>query len=191
MAFSQTHPITTPTQMPAEISDRQPQSDYGQDRSLRMLLDQPIQAMMPSANGTSQSGQNNAGRQQGKFVPEQQMLPPQLQMPPVTCSTVRAPGPSPAFSPSMMIPHTNFTSHQTHPPVHLPQWPQQQVQQHHLYLQMQTPESVQGSQGQRIFQSSHLPQQNSMGYFLHPQQQACHAEGQPCNLQDLPEMQLP
>ncbi|KYO32838.1 hypothetical protein Y1Q_0009417 [Alligator mississippiensis] len=184
-------PCVTSSQMPAEISDRQPQSDYGQDRSLRMLLDQPIQAMMPSANGTSQSGQNNAGRQQGKFVPEQQMLPPQLQMPPVTCSTVRAPGPSPVFSPSVMIPHTNFASHQTHPPVHLPQWPQQQVQQHHLYLQMQTPESVQGSQGQRIFQSSHLPQQNSMGYFLHPQQQACHAEGQPCNLQDLPEMQLP
>ncbi|XP_065412774.1 circadian clock protein PASD1 isoform X4 [Chrysemys picta bellii] len=161
MVFSQTQPITVSAQMPTEMSERQQPSDYSQDRSLR-------------------------------FVPEQQMLPPPLQMQPITCSTVRAPAPSPVFTPSVMIPQANFTSHQTQPPVHLHQWPpQQQVQQQHLYLQMQAPESVQGSQNQRIFQPSHIPQQNTMGYFLQPQQQSHHPQGQSCNLQDLPEMQLP
>ncbi|XP_032625346.1 circadian clock protein PASD1 isoform X1 [Chelonoidis abingdonii] len=192
MVFSQTHPITVSAQMPTEMSERQQPSDYSQDRSLRMLLDQPVQALMPSANGSNQSSQNSAGRQQAKFVPEQQMLPPPLQMQPITCSTVRAPAPSPVFTPSVMIPQANFTSHQTQPPVHLHQWPpQQQVQQQHLYLQMQAPESVPGSQNQRIFQPSHTPQQNTMGYFLHPQQQSHHPQGQSCNLQDLPEIQLP
>lgn len=72
----------------------------------------------------------------GRFVAEQQILPPPIQMQPITCSTVRPPAPSPVFSPSLMIPHTSFTSHQANTPVHLHQWPQQQVQQHRLYLQV-------------------------------------------------------
>ncbi|KFV55430.1 Neuronal PAS domain-containing protein 2, partial [Gavia stellata] len=35
MVFSQTHPITVAAQMPTDGSERQPQSDYSQDRSLR------------------------------------------------------------------------------------------------------------------------------------------------------------
>ncbi|PKU40314.1 neuronal pas hypothetical protein [Limosa lapponica baueri] len=136
MVFSQTHPITVAAQMPTEGSERQPQSDYSQDRSLRMLLDQSIQAMMPATNSSGQSTQSSASRQQGKFVAEQQILPPSIQMQPITCSTVRPPAPSPVFSPSLMIPHTSFTSHQANTPVHLHQWPQQQVQQHRLYLQV-------------------------------------------------------
>ncbi|XP_074863844.1 circadian clock protein PASD1 isoform X2 [Carettochelys insculpta] len=191
MVFSPAHPITVSAQLPADMRERQQPSDYSQDRSLRMLLDQPVQALMPSANGSNQSSQNSAGRQQAKFVPEQQMLLPPLQMQPITCSTVRAPDPSPVLTPSVMIPQANFTSHQTHLPVHLNQWPpHQQVQQHHFYLQMQAPESVQGSQTQRGFQPSHIPQQNTMGYFLRPQQRH-QLQGQSCNLQDLPEMQLP
>ncbi|XP_010146205.1 PREDICTED: neuronal PAS domain-containing protein 2-like, partial [Eurypyga helias] len=132
---AQAHPITVAAQMPADGSNRQPQSDYSQDRSLRMLLDQSIQAMMPAANGSGQSTQSSASRQQGKFVAEQQILPPPIQMQPITCSTARPPAPSPIFSPSLMIPHTSFTSHQANTPVHLHQWPQQQVQPHRLYLQ--------------------------------------------------------
>uniref|UniRef100_A0A8B9N4Y3 Circadian clock protein PASD1 n=1 Tax=Accipiter nisus TaxID=211598 RepID=A0A8B9N4Y3_9AVES len=191
MVFSQTHPITVAAQMPTDGSERQPQSDYSQDRSLRMLLDQSIQAMMPAANGSGQATQSSASRQQGKFVAEQQILPPPIQMQPVTCSTVRPPAPSPVFSPSLMIPHTSFTSHQANTPVHLHQWPQQQVQQHRLYLQMQGPEPVPGGPTQCIFQPPHAPQQNPLSYFLHPQQQNRHAQGQTCNLPDLPEMQLP
>ncbi|XP_049683301.1 circadian clock protein PASD1 isoform X3 [Accipiter gentilis] len=66
MVFSQTHPITVAAQMPTDGSERQPQSDYSQDRSLRMLLDQSIQAMMPAANGSGQATQSSASRQQGK-----------------------------------------------------------------------------------------------------------------------------
>ncbi|XP_019326574.1 circadian clock protein PASD1 [Aptenodytes patagonicus] len=191
MVFSQTHPITVAAQIPTDGSERQPQSDYSQDRSLRMLLDQSIQAMMPAANSSGQSTQSSASRQQGKFVAEQQILPPPIQMQPITCSTARPPAPSPVFSPSLMIPHTSFTSHQANTPVHLHQWPQQQVQQHRLYLQMQGPEPVPGGPTQRIFQPPHTTQQNPLSYFLHPQQQSRHAQGQACNLPDLPEMQLP
>ncbi|KFR05210.1 Neuronal PAS domain-containing protein 2, partial [Nipponia nippon] len=35
MVFSQTHPITVAAQMPTDGGERQPQPDYGQDRSLR------------------------------------------------------------------------------------------------------------------------------------------------------------
>ncbi|XP_040470804.1 circadian clock protein PASD1 isoform X4 [Falco naumanni] len=191
MVFSQTHPIAVAAQTSTEGSERQPPSDYSQDRSLRMLLDQSIQAMMPATNSSGQPVQSSAGRQQGKFVAEQQILPPPIQMQPVTCSTVRPPAPSPVFSPSLMIPHTSFTSHQANTPVHLHQWPQQQVQQHRLYLQMQGPELVPGGPTQRIFQPPPTPQQNPLSYFLHPQQQSRHAQGQACNLPDMPEMQLP
>ncbi|XP_056215349.1 circadian clock protein PASD1 isoform X1 [Falco biarmicus] len=191
MVFSQAHPIAVAAQTSTEGSERQPPSDYSQDRSLRMLLDQSIQAMMPATNSSGQPVQSSASRQQGKFVAEQQILPPPIQMQPVTCSTVRPPAPSPVFSPSLMIPHTSFTSHQANTPVHLHQWPQQQVQQHRLYLQMQGPELVPGGPTQRIFQPPHTPQQNPLSYFLHPQQQSRHAQGQACNLPDMPEMQLP
>ncbi|RMB98376.1 hypothetical protein DUI87_25282 [Hirundo rustica rustica] len=191
MVFSQTHPIAVAAQVPTDSSERQPPADYSQDRSLRMLLDQSIQAVMPTANSNCQPVQSSASRQQGKFVAEQQSLPPPAQGQPVTCSAARPPAPPPIFSPSLMIPHPSFTSHQPNTPVHLHQWPQQQVQQHRLYLQMQGPELVPGAPTQRIFQPPHAPQQNPLSYFLHPQQQGHHAQGQPCNLPDLPEMQLP
>lgn len=35
MVFSQAHPITVAAQVPADGGERQPQSDYSQDRSLR------------------------------------------------------------------------------------------------------------------------------------------------------------
>ncbi|XP_061862535.1 circadian clock protein PASD1 isoform X2 [Colius striatus] len=190
MVFSQTHPVTVAAQMPTNSSERQPPSDYSQDRSLRMLLDQSVQAAVPPANSSGQATQSSASRQPGKFVAEQ-ILPPPVQMQPITCSTVRPPAPSPVFSPSLMIPHASFTSHQANTPLHLHQWPQQQVQQHRLYLQMPGPEPVPGGPAQRIFQPPHAQQPNPLSYFLQPPQQSRHAQGQACNLPDLPEMQLP
>nr|XP_014120755.1 circadian clock protein PASD1 [Zonotrichia albicollis]XP_014120756.1 circadian clock protein PASD1 [Zonotrichia albicollis]XP_026647753.1 circadian clock protein PASD1 [Zonotrichia albicollis] len=190
MVFSQAHPIAVAAQVPADSTERQTPAEYSQDRSLRMLLDQSIQAMMPTANSSCQPVQSSASRQQGKFVAEQQSLaPPAAQ--PATCSPARPAAPPPIFSPSLLVPHSSFTSHQPSTPLHLHQWPQQQVQQHRLYLQMQGPELVPGAPTQRIFQPPHAPQQNPLSYFLHPQQQSHHTQGQPCNLPDLPEMQLP
>ncbi|XP_030823454.1 circadian clock protein PASD1 isoform X1 [Camarhynchus parvulus] len=192
MVFSQAHPITVAAQVPTDSTERQPAAEYSQDRSLRMLLDQSIQAMMPTANSSCQPVQSSASRQQGKFVAEQQSLaPPAAQVQPSTCSPARPPALPPIFSPSLIVPHSSFTSHQPSTPLHLHQWPQQQVQQHRLYLQMQGPELVPGAPTQRIFQPPHAPQQNPLSYFLHPQQQSHHTQGQPCNLPDLPEMQLP
>uniref|UniRef100_A0ACB8FYK6 Uncharacterized protein n=1 Tax=Sphaerodactylus townsendi TaxID=933632 RepID=A0ACB8FYK6_9SAUR len=195
------HPITVSTPIPAETTDRQQQQqqqqqqqpEFSQDRSLRMLLDQPVQPLMSSANGNSQSSQSSAGRQQAKFPQEQQGLPPAIQMQPITCTAIRTSAPAPVFTPSVMIPHTNVTAQQSHLPGTLHQWQPQQVQQHHLYLQMQgATEPVQAGQNQHMFQPSHLPQQNAtIGYFHHPQPQNHHLQGQPCGLQDLPEMQMP
>lgn len=60
-----------------------------------------------------------------------------------------------------------------------------------VFPQMQGPEAVPGGPSPRVFQPAHVPQQNPLSYFLHPQPQSRHAQGQACNLQDLPEMQLP
>nr|XP_021140737.1 neuronal PAS domain-containing protein 2-like [Columba livia] len=181
VVFSQTRPVTVAAQMPTEGSERQPQSDYSQDRSLR-------------------------------FVAEQQILPSPIQMQPITCSTVRPPAPSPVFSPSLMIPHTSFTSHQANTPVHLHHkcghepsllWVRvlvgctevlrtNDIDSRIMMLgEMQAPEPVPGGPTQRIFQPPHTPQQNPLSYFLQPQPQSRHAQGQACNLPDLPEMQLP
>ncbi|XP_010713812.1 neuronal PAS domain-containing protein 2 isoform X2 [Meleagris gallopavo] len=189
--FSQAHPITVAAQLPTDVSERQMQSDYSQDRSLRMLLDQSIQAMVPAANGSAQPTPSSASRQPGKFVAEQQPLPPVTQMQPISGNTVRPPAPSPVLSPSVMLPHGSFVAHPASTPLHLHPWPQQQVQQHRLYLQMPGAEAVPGGPSPRVFQPPHLPQQSPLSYFLHPQPQGRHAQGQPCNLPDLPEMQLP
>ncbi|KAJ7310456.1 hypothetical protein JRQ81_007375, partial [Phrynocephalus forsythii] len=126
-----------------------------------------------------------------RFTQDQQGLPPAIQMQPITCTTIRAPTPSPIFTPSVMIPHANVAAPQTHPPSTLQQWQPQQLQQHHLYLQMHS--APDQGQSQRLFQQAHLPPQNAtLGYFHHPQQlQSRHLPGQPCGLQDMPEMQLP
>ncbi|XP_040179751.1 circadian clock protein PASD1 isoform X2 [Rana temporaria] len=112
-----------------------------------------------------------------------------LQMQPVTSNnnsnTVISSHSAPVYSPSVMIPQSRFTQQQTHPAVHL-QHCQQQPVQPHLYLQMQTSDSMQTGQSQQIYQQPHIPQPNAMGYFLHPQQQS-----QSGSLSDLSEMQLP
>ncbi|XP_062998179.1 circadian clock protein PASD1 [Elgaria multicarinata webbii] len=155
MVFSQMHPITVSAPMPAEMGERQQQPDYNQERSLRFAQEQQ----------------------------QQQGLPPTVQMQPITCAAIRAPTPSPVFTPSVMIPHASVTAQQSHPPGSLHQWQPQQVQQHHLYLQMPGP--AEPGQGQRLFQPPHLlPQNPAMGYFRPPQAQSRHLQGQP-------EMQLP
>ncbi|KAJ1197936.1 hypothetical protein NDU88_001780 [Pleurodeles waltl] len=144
-----------------------------------------VAAQVPTDINTRQQSSDYSQERQLRFVQDPQMLPPSLTMQPITCSAVIAPHPPPAFTPTVMIPHASFSTHQALPTVHLQQQ-QQQVQQHHLYVQMQAPESIQGSPAQRIFQPSHIQQQNTLGYFLHPQQQS-----QTGSLSDLPEMQLP
>uniref|UniRef100_A0A1W7RJ11 Neuronal PAS domain-containing protein 2-like protein n=1 Tax=Agkistrodon contortrix contortrix TaxID=8713 RepID=A0A1W7RJ11_AGKCO len=188
MVFTQTGPLTVPSPMPPELGERPQPSDYNPDGNLRMLLDQPVQSLMPSASGNNHTSQSS--RPQTKFTQEPQSLPSNVQLQPVTCAAIRAPVPSPGFAPSVMIPHPNVTVPQSHPASTLHQWPPQPVQQHHLYLQMQS--AAEPGQNQHLFQQPPLPQQTTaLGYFHHPQPPSHHLQGQPCNLQDLPEMQLP
>ncbi|KAM8800294.1 LOW QUALITY PROTEIN: neuronal PAS domain-containing protein 2-like [Eudromia elegans] len=192
MVFSQAHPVAVAAQVPAEGGDRQQQAEYSQDRSLRRLLGRSVhtRGFAMSVPGVG-SFCSYSFPSLGRFVPEQQVLPAAIQMQAITSSTARPPAPTPIFSPSLMIPHTTFASHQMSTPVHLHQWPQQQVQQHRLFLQMQGPEPVPGAPSQRVFQPPHASQQSAMGYLVHPQQPSRRAQGQPCGLPDLPELPLP
>ncbi|XP_060537649.1 neuronal PAS domain-containing protein 2-like isoform X1 [Pantherophis guttatus] len=190
MAFSQTHPLPVPSPMPQELGERTQPSDYNQEGNLRMLLDQPVPSLMSSTSGNNQTSQSNTSRQQTKFPQEPQSLPSAIQMQPVTCAAIRAPVPSPGFTPSLMMPQPSVTVPQSHPANTLQQWTPQPVQPHHLYLQM--PSAAEPGQNQHLFQQPPLPQQTAtMGYFHHPQPPSHHLQGQPCSLQDLPEMQLP
>ncbi|MEE6496844.1 hypothetical protein FKM82_002505 [Ascaphus truei] len=141
---------------------------------------------MPPEIGDRQQTSDYSQDRHLRFVQERPMRPASLQIQPIACSTVIAAPPTMVFSPPVMIPHPSFTPHQALSTVHLQQCQQQQVQPQQLYLQMPAPESMQGGQSQRMFQQPHIPQPNSLGYFLHPQQQ--NPSG---NAPDLPEMQLP
>ncbi|XP_070616035.1 circadian clock protein PASD1 [Erythrolamprus reginae] len=190
MVFTQTHPLPVPSPMPPELGERSQLPEYNQEGNLRMLLDQPVQPLMSSTSGDNQTSQSNVSRQQTKFTQEPQSLPSTIQMQPVTCAPLRAPIPSPGFTPSPMVPQPNVTVPQSHPASTLHQWTPQPVQPHHLYLQV--PSTAEPGQNQHLFQQPPLPQQTAtMGYFHHPQPPSHPLQGQPCSLQDLPEMQLP
>ncbi|KAM3827259.1 circadian clock protein PASD1 isoform 2-T3 [Vipera latastei] len=190
MVFTQAGPLPVPSPMPSELGEHPQPSDYNPDRNLRMLLDQPVQPLMPSASGNNHTSQSNTSRPQAKFTQEPQNLPSAVQLQPVTCAAIQAPVPSPGFSPSVVIPHPSVTVPQSHLASTLHQWPPQPVPQHHLYLQMQR--AAEAGQNQHLFQQPPLPQQTTaLGYFHHPQPPSHHLQGQPCSLQDLPETQMP
>ncbi|XP_013929785.1 PREDICTED: neuronal PAS domain-containing protein 2-like [Thamnophis sirtalis] len=190
MVFTQTHPLPVPSPMPQELGERPQPPNYSQEGNLRMLLDQPVQSLMSSTSGNNQASQSNISRQQSKFTQEPQSLPSAIQMQPVTCAAIRAPTPSPGFTPSLMMPQPSATVLQSHPASSLHQWTPQPVQQPHLYLQM--PSAAEPGHNQHSFQQPPLPQQTAtVGYFHHPQPPSHHLQGQPCSLQDLPETQLP
>lgn len=90
----------------------------------------------------------------GRFGAEQQRLPPPAQVQAVTCSPGRAPAAPPILSPSLMIPPAGCTPHQPSAPLQLHQWPQQQLQQHRLYLQVL--EQAQGWVGVVFFEEMGL-----------------------------------
>uniref|UniRef100_A0A8B9QPD5 Neuronal PAS domain-containing protein 2 n=1 Tax=Apteryx owenii TaxID=8824 RepID=A0A8B9QPD5_APTOW len=76
MVFSQAHPVTASAQMPTEVSDRQQQADYSQDRSLR-YASSPGPAVLTSlidrkkATPGPRGGQAPAGVTGGLWVPRQ------------------------------------------------------------------------------------------------------------------------
>ncbi|MBN3301379.1 CLOCK protein, partial [Amia calva] len=198
MMFSQT--IARPGQIPVsqDVGQRHSETEFNQDRQLRMLLNQPIQSLMPdSSGGGQQSSQCSAAIQQTKYSLEQQMVTTSLPMQPMNCSAVIVP--SPVFTSPIMIPHNSFITHQAQPAYHQqPQASQQplQLQQHHQFFQqMQPPGLIHSGQTQTLFHTTHVPQQSTMGYIQQQpqqqQQQLHHSQNQTGSLSDPRNLQLP
>lgn len=139
-----------------------------------MLLNHPMQTLITDGTGSSQaSTQSNTAMPQTKYALEQQMVAPSLPVQQVNCNAVLVP--SPVFSSSIMIPHNTFIPQQTQPAYSSqPQTVQHslQLQQPQQFFQMQPQGLIHGGQTQTLFQTTHVPQQSTMGYIQqHPQQQ--------------------
>ncbi|KAL4630850.1 neuronal PAS domain-containing protein 2-like isoform X5 [Arapaima gigas] len=159
MMFSQTS--GRPLQ---DVSQRHLDGDFSHDGQLRMLLNQPMQTMMPESNTNVQTSLCSTSMSQTKYTLEQQMMVPPLPVQQVNCNTVIVP--SPVFTSPIVIPHNSFISHQAQTayltPGQAPQDPLQLQQSQSFFQQMQS---------QALFHPAHVPQQSTMGYIQQQQQQ--------------------
>ncbi|XP_067295297.1 neuronal PAS domain-containing protein 2 isoform X1 [Pseudorasbora parva] len=150
---------------------RHTHTDYSQDGQLRMLLNQPMQTLVPDSNGGAQSSQCSSTIQQTKYPLDQQMMAPSFPVQQVNCNAVLVP--SPVFTSPIMIPHNSFITHQatptytTHPSAAPHSIPLQQPQQ---FFQMQPQGLIHSAPTQALFHTPSVPQQSIVGY-VQPQQQ--------------------
>lgn len=150
---------------------RHTHTDYSQDGQLRMLLNQPMQTLVPDSNGGAQSSQCSSTIQQTKYPLDQQMMAPSFPVQQVNCNAVLVP--SPVFTSPIMIPHNSFITHQAtptytpHPSVAPHSIPLQQPQQ---FFQMQPQGLIHSAPTQALFHTPNVPQQSTVGY-VQPQQQ--------------------
>ncbi|XP_056141360.1 neuronal PAS domain-containing protein 2 [Lampris incognitus] len=174
MMFSQNN--TRPLQ---DANQRHVDNEFSQDGQLRMLLNQPMQTLVPNSSVTSQPSQCNTGIQQTKYTLEQQMIAPSFSMQQVNCNAVLVP--SPVFTSPIMIPHNSFITHQSQPVYHT----QPQASQHSL--QLQQPQQVFQMQTQGLLHSGSTPaflhttnvqQQSTVGYIQQQTQQLPQAQQQ-------------
>uniref|UniRef100_A0A8C9SXS7 Neuronal PAS domain protein 2 n=1 Tax=Scleropages formosus TaxID=113540 RepID=A0A8C9SXS7_SCLFO len=146
-----------------EVSQRHLDGDFSQDGQLRMLLNQPMQTMMPESSANVQNSLCSTSMSQTKYTLEQQMMGPPLPVQQVNCNAVIVP--SPVFTSPIVIPHNSFISHQAQPTYLAPGQVSQdpiQLQQTQPFFQMQS---------QTLFHAAHVPQQSTMGYIQQQQQQ--------------------
>ncbi|XP_059404497.1 neuronal PAS domain-containing protein 2-like isoform X2 [Carassius carassius] len=179
MMFSPNHGHRTQTDT---NSQRNTHTDYSQDGQLRMLLNQPMQMLVPDSSGGSQASQCSSTIQQTKYPLDQQMMPPSFPVQQVNCNAVLVP--SPVFTSPIMIPHNSFITHQATPtytphPSAAPHLPLQQPQQ---FFQMQPQGLIHSAPTQALFHTTSIPQQSTVGY-IQPQQQQ-HHHSQSGNLSD-------
>ncbi|XP_059404498.1 neuronal PAS domain-containing protein 2-like isoform X3 [Carassius carassius] len=151
MMFSPNHGHRTQTDT---NSQRNTHTDYSQDGQLRMLLNQPMQMLVPDSSGGSQASQCSSTIQQTKYPLDQQMMPPSF---PVQQAT------------------PTYTPHPSAAP-HLP------LQQPQQFFQMQPQGLIHSAPTQALFHTTSIPQQSTVGY-IQPQQQQ-HHHSQSGNLSD-------
>ncbi|XP_036403914.1 neuronal PAS domain-containing protein 2-like isoform X2 [Megalops cyprinoides] len=162
MTFPQTCALPPHRPTNQDISQRHPDPNFSQEGQLRMLLNQPIQPLVPESSVNSQVSQCGTALQQTKYAVEQQAMAATL--PQLNCSAL--------IVPPLMISHNGFIAPQTQPsqsPQHL-----LQLQQHQHYFQMQAP----GLQTQALFHAAQVPQQSTMGYIQQQPQQQQHRHSQ-------------
>ncbi|XP_037543433.1 neuronal PAS domain-containing protein 2 [Nematolebias whitei] len=157
MMFSQTN--TRPQQNP---NQRQSNNQFSQDGSLRMLLNQQMQTLVPTSSVTSQPSQCNMGISQTLYSLEQPIIAPSFTMQQVNCNAVLVP--SPVFTSPIMIPHNTFISHQSQSAYHTqPQASQHSVQPQQFFQMTQG--LVHGGSTPALFHTTNVPQQNTVGYI--------------------------
>ncbi|XP_061658447.1 neuronal PAS domain-containing protein 2 isoform X2 [Syngnathoides biaculeatus] len=167
MMFSQTN--TRPLH---DTNQRHAENDFSQDGQLRMLLNQPIQTLVPTSSGSTQPSQQcNVGIPQSIYTLEQQIIGPSFPMQQVNCNAVLVP--SQVFTSPIMIPHNSFISHQSQQSYQA----QPQASQHSLQLQ-QPQQFFQMTQGlvhsgstPTFLHAANIPQQGTVGYIQQQQQQ--------------------
>ncbi|XP_060941887.1 neuronal PAS domain-containing protein 2 isoform X2 [Limanda limanda] len=160
MMFSQTN--TRPLQ---DANQRLTENDFNQDGQLRMLLNQPMQTLVPSSSVTSQPSQCNMGISQTIYTLEQQIIAPSFSMQQVNCNAVLVP--SPVFTSPIMFPHNSFIPPQPQSTYNT----QPQAAQHSLQLQQpqqffqMTQGLVHGGSTPAFLHATNVPQQSTVGYI--------------------------
>ncbi|XP_067348086.1 neuronal PAS domain-containing protein 2 isoform X3 [Channa argus] len=160
MMFSQTN--TRPLQ---DANQRHTDNEFSQEGQLRMLLNQPMQTLVPTSSVTSQPSQCNMGISQTIYTLEQQIMAPSFSMQQVNCNAVLVP--SPVFTSPIMIPHNGFITHQSQSAYHSqPQASQHslQIQQPQQFFQM-TQGLVHGGSAPAFLHTTNVPQQSTVGYI--------------------------
>uniref|UniRef100_A0A3B4ZZX8 Neuronal PAS domain-containing protein 2-like n=1 Tax=Stegastes partitus TaxID=144197 RepID=A0A3B4ZZX8_9TELE len=150
MMFSQTN-----TRPQHDANQRHTDNQFSQDGQLRMLLNQPMQTLVP----TSTSQHVHA------YTLEQQIIAPSFSMQQVNCNAVLVP--SPVFTSPIMIPHNSFMTHQSQSAYQA----QPQASQHSLQLQQpqqffqMTQGLVHGGSTPAFLHATNVPQQGAVGYI--------------------------
>ncbi|KAJ4930023.1 hypothetical protein JOQ06_019039 [Pogonophryne albipinna] len=166
MMFSQTN-----TRSLQDANQRQTDGEFNQEGQLRMLLNQPMQTLVPTSSVTTQPSQCNMGISQTIYTLEQQIIAPSFSMQQVNCNAVLVP--SPCFTSPIMIPPNGFITNQSQSGYQT----QPQASQHSL--QLQQPQQffqmaqglVHGGSTPAFLHTTNVPQQSTVGYIQQHQTQ--------------------
>ncbi|KAK2816668.1 hypothetical protein Q7C36_022939 [Tachysurus vachellii] len=165
---------------------RQAEADSGPDGQLRMLLNQPVQNLVPDSSGTLTSHCSTT-IQQTKYLDEQ-MMAPSFPVQQVSCNAVLVP--SPVFTSPIMFSHNSFIAPRAPPSfTHSPQNSQHglHIQQHQQFFQMQPQGLIQSGHTQAFFHTANVQPQSTVGYIeqqQQPQQQHLHSQSSASSLSD-------
>ncbi|XP_034746532.1 neuronal PAS domain-containing protein 2 isoform X1 [Etheostoma cragini] len=158
MMFSQTN-----TRSLQDANQRQTDSEFNQEGQLRMLLNQPMQTLVPTSSVTTQPSQCNMGISQTIYTLEQQIIAPSFSMQQVNCNAVLVP----SFTSPIVIPHNSFITNQSQSAYHSQPQASQQPQQ---FFQMAQGLMHSGSTP-AFLHTTNVPQQSTVGYIQQQTQQ--------------------